>query len=585
MRGYFCQRKAGWDTHGLPVEVEVSKELGIHAKDEIENYGVEPFIHRCLESVFRYTRQWEELTERLGFWIHLDEAYVTYHQSYVESVWWALKTLFDRGLLYQGHKIVWWWPQGGTALSSGEVGQGYREVADPSVYVRFPLVDPQVRSAGFSRESAAAPPKGGTTNDEGGTTSGEELRDADLLVWTTTPWTLPSNQFVAVKPDLEYAIVAVEDDPRKLIIASALVASIAQKIGRTCTVVATRSGRDLLGLRYLPPFGDYYRSAGETRGRLPRRRQPTRRLAGRGRGFRDHRHGHGRGPPGPGLRRSRLRRAPDRAGPVRRRRRPGVDLLGGPRRHLHQRDARFPGPQRETVRSRHHPPPARRGQTTAPGAVSPRLSLLLACRRGPANPVSPQELVHPHHAVQGADAGQQPRDPLAARTHPRWPLWQFPRNQCRLGPLPRAVLGHAAADLGLRKDGLRGGGGQLRRTASQARRLRHRGLGSSQAGQSFAVRGSEGPQAVHRRGHLRLAQGARQADAPRERGDRLLVRLRGHALCPMGLSAPGGLLSAVDGAVSGRLHQRSHRPDARMVLQPVGDQHPAIQPRRRGRRQ
>ena len=141
MRGHFCERKGGWDTHGLPVEVEVCKELGIHSKEEIENFGVEPFIHQCIESVFRYVRQWEELTERIGFWIHLDEAYVTFHQSYVESVWWALKNFFERGLLYQGHKIVWWWAQGGTALSSGEVGQGYREVADPSVFVRFPLVD------------------------------------------------------------------------------------------------------------------------------------------------------------------------------------------------------------------------------------------------------------------------------------------------------------------------------------------------------------------------------------------------------------------------------------------------------------
>ena len=141
MRGYLCRRKAGWDTHGLPVEVEVCKELGIHSKEEIEAFGVEPFIRKCVESVFRYTQQWEQLTERLGFWIHLDEAYVTFHQSYVESVWWALKNLFDRGLLYQGHKIVWWWAQGGTALSSGEVGQGYREVADPSVFVRFPLVE------------------------------------------------------------------------------------------------------------------------------------------------------------------------------------------------------------------------------------------------------------------------------------------------------------------------------------------------------------------------------------------------------------------------------------------------------------
>ena len=107
--------KAGWDTHGLPVEVEVCKELGIHSKEEIEAYGVEPFVHKCQQSVCD-TREWEKLTERLGFWIPLDEAYVTYHQSYVESVWWALKNLFDRGLLYQGHKIVWWWAKGGTAL-------------------------------------------------------------------------------------------------------------------------------------------------------------------------------------------------------------------------------------------------------------------------------------------------------------------------------------------------------------------------------------------------------------------------------------------------------------------------------------
>ena len=173
MRGYRCERKAGWDTHGLPVEVEVCKEMGIHSKEEIEEFGVEPFIRKCLESVFRYTKQWEELTERLGFWIHLEEAYVTYHQTYVESVWWALKNLFDRGLLYQGHKIVWWWAQGGTALSAGEVGQGYREVADPSVYVRFPLLDEE----------------------------GDE-EDVNLLVWTTTPWTLPSNQFAAVNPGL-----------------------------------------------------------------------------------------------------------------------------------------------------------------------------------------------------------------------------------------------------------------------------------------------------------------------------------------------------------------------------------------------
>ncbi|MCE5268241.1 MAG: isoleucine--tRNA ligase [Planctomycetaceae bacterium] len=246
MRGYNCQRKAGWDTHGLPVEVEVCKEMGIHSKEEIEAFGVEPFIRKCLESVFRYTREWEQLTERLGFWIHLDEAYVTYHQSYVESVWWALKSLFDRGLLYQGYKIVWWWAQGGTALSSGEVGQGYREVADPSVFVRFPLVSPLPLGEG----------------------QGEGLRDVDLLVWTTTPWTLPSNQFAAVKPDLEYSIVSVEGDSRKLVLASALVETVSQKANKKFEVVATLPGEQLLGLRYVPPFRHYYDLQGDKQGRL-----------------------------------------------------------------------------------------------------------------------------------------------------------------------------------------------------------------------------------------------------------------------------------------------------------------------------
>ena len=205
MRGYLCRRKAGWDTHGLPVEVEVCKELGIHSKEEIEAFGVEPFIRKCVESVFRYTQQWEQLTERLGFWIHLDEAYVTFHQSYVESVWWALKTLFDRGLLYQGHKIVWWWAQGGTALSCRRsrprLPRGGRSQRVCAVSRSCPL-------SLWERARVRA------------------LCDVDLLVWTTTPWTLPSNQFAAVKPDLEYSVVAVEGETRKLILASALVETV-----------------------------------------------------------------------------------------------------------------------------------------------------------------------------------------------------------------------------------------------------------------------------------------------------------------------------------------------------------------------
>ena len=235
MRGYRCERKAGWDTHGLPVEVEVGKELGIHSKEEIEAYGIEPFIQKCQQSVFRYIEQWQELTQRLGFWVDLDEAYVTYHQSYVESVWWSLKQLFDRGLLYQGHKIVWWWAQGGTALSAGEVGEGYRDVADPSVYVLFPLVDSPNRS---------------------------------LVVWTTTPWTLPSNMYAAVHPDLEYSVVSDAENGKELVIASALVETIATKLKRELPVVETISGQSLIGQRYAPPFDNYYESLGEATGEL-----------------------------------------------------------------------------------------------------------------------------------------------------------------------------------------------------------------------------------------------------------------------------------------------------------------------------
>ncbi|HKQ47406.1 MAG TPA: isoleucine--tRNA ligase [Phycisphaerae bacterium] len=236
MTGHYCLRKGGWDTHGLPVEVEVCKELGIHTKEEIENYGVEAFNKKCLESVFRYTKEWEELTRRLGFWVNLEEAYVTYHQSYVESVWWSLKQLFDAGLLYQGHKIVWWWAQGGTALSSGEVGQGYREVDDPSVFVRFPVViDERAKRAGIPEKT-------------------------NLLVWTTTPWTLPSNTFAAVHKDFDYAVVHDDETGERLIFAAQLVEPIAKKVKKTekWKIERTVKGSVLVGLSYRPPF-DYYR--------------------------------------------------------------------------------------------------------------------------------------------------------------------------------------------------------------------------------------------------------------------------------------------------------------------------------------
>src|SRR3954464_182909 len=248
MRGFRCERKAGWDTHGLPVEVEVCKELGIHSKEEIETFGIEPFIQKCQQSVWRYMKEWERMTDRIGFWVDLKNAYATYHQSYVESVWWSLKDLYDRGLLYQGHQIVWWWAQGGTALSSGEVGEGYRSVADPSVYVKFPLLD-----------------------DAGKPT------DTSLLVWTTTPWTLPSNQFAAVHPDLSYSVLGTsysvpgdeDEKPHRLIAATALVETLRAKTKQELPEVdKPLKGSDLIGRRYQPPFDYFYKSSGNRIGTL-----------------------------------------------------------------------------------------------------------------------------------------------------------------------------------------------------------------------------------------------------------------------------------------------------------------------------
>ncbi len=220
MRGFRVPRKAGWDTHGLPVEIEVEKELGISGKEDIEKYGVEKFTRRCIESVFRYTREWEELTERIGFWVDVTDAYVTFHKSYVERVWWSLKTLFERGLLYEDRKIVWWWAQGGTTLSAAEVGLGYRKVADPSVFVRF-------RS--------------------------EEDPRLSYLAWTTTPWTLPSNVALAVNPGARYVRVEVPEKDggsEVLVMAAELVEKVLAEKVEPVSVSDAFPGKDLAGRRY-----------------------------------------------------------------------------------------------------------------------------------------------------------------------------------------------------------------------------------------------------------------------------------------------------------------------------------------------
>ncbi|MEX2414172.1 MAG: isoleucine--tRNA ligase, partial [Thermoleophilaceae bacterium] len=220
MRGRLVHRKAGWDCHGLPVELEIEKELGFTSKDDIERYGVAEFNAKCRESVLRYIDEWNRLTERIGFWIDTDDAYYTLDDGYVESVWWSLKQVWDKGLLYEGHKVVPYCPRCGTALSSHEVALGYRDVVDPSVYVRFPLRD----QPGVS-----------------------------LLGWTTTPWTLVSNAALAVNPEVEYLRVRMNGDGGETFILAAALAD--RVLGEGAYEVEGRCrGAELAGTPYEPPF-------------------------------------------------------------------------------------------------------------------------------------------------------------------------------------------------------------------------------------------------------------------------------------------------------------------------------------------
>nr|WP_317357345.1 isoleucine--tRNA ligase [uncultured Tyzzerella sp.] len=220
MKGYKVLRKAGWDTHGLPVELEIEKKLGISGKPQIENYGVEPFIKQCKDSVFTYESLWRTMSDRVGFWADMDNPYVTYHNSYIESVWWALKQIWDKGLLYKGHKIVPYCPRCGTSLSSHEVAQGYKDVKDKSAYAKF-LVK-------------------GTTNEF-------------LLAWTTTPWTLPSNVALTVNADEDYVKVALNGE--KYILADALVSKVFGEEEKP-EILEKCKGANLKGLEYEPLF-DY----------------------------------------------------------------------------------------------------------------------------------------------------------------------------------------------------------------------------------------------------------------------------------------------------------------------------------------
>ncbi len=225
MKGYMVPRKAGWDTHGLPVELEVEKELGLDGKEQIEGYGLDPFISKCKESVWKYKGMWEDFSGTVGFWADMDDPYVTYHDDFIESEWWALKQIWDKGLLYKGFKIVPYCPRCGTPLSSHEVAQGYKEVKERSAVARFKVI-------------------------------GE---DAYFLAWTTTPWTLPSNVALCVNPDEDYCKVKAVDG-YTYYMAKALLDKVLGKLGeegkktKTYEILEDYKGKDLEYKEYEPLF-------------------------------------------------------------------------------------------------------------------------------------------------------------------------------------------------------------------------------------------------------------------------------------------------------------------------------------------
>ena len=242
MKGYQVLRKGGWDTHGLPVELAVEQELGLSSKRDIEEYGIEEFNRKCRESVFRYVREWEEMTDRIGFWVDMDDPYVTLENDYIESGWWILKTLWDRGLLYQGMRGTPHCPRCVTSLSSHELALGYQEdTPDPSVFVKFEVENPPVQLQPIMYKYRQREYIQGVRTP------------LHFLAWTTTPWTLPGNTALAVDADAEYSVVELEGDngPELLILASALVED---NIRQEHTVVGTLPGSELVGLGYTPLY-------------------------------------------------------------------------------------------------------------------------------------------------------------------------------------------------------------------------------------------------------------------------------------------------------------------------------------------
>ena len=399
MQGFHVKRKAGWDCHGLPVEVAVEKELGLSGKKDIEAYGVAEFNERCRESVLRHVDAFSALTQRMGYWIDLSDAYRTMDADYVESVWWALKSIYDKGLLVRDFRISPYCPRCGTALSDHEMGQPdvYREVTDPSVTVRFPV------------ESVPAG-------------ANSQLDGADLLVWTTTPWTLVSNTAVAVHPEVNYVVARKAGHEDKVVVAEALFARV---LGDGWQVLATVRGTDLIGVKYTRPFGivDIPDAHRVVAGSFVTTEDGTG-LVHLAPAFGaddmevSRANGLPRGEPGAARRAVRGRAAAGRR-----------DVLQG----RGQAAGRGPGRARAAVQVR-----AARAQLPALLAVRHRAAVLRAA-----------VLVHQDHRDQGPAARGEREDQLAAAHDQERPVRRVAAQQRRLGAVADPVLGHAAAAVGV----------------------------------------------------------------------------------------------------------------------------------------
>ena len=502
MRGFRVDRKAGWDTHGLPVEIEVEKQLGLEGRHAVEDYGVAEYNAACRASVLKYKDLWDALTVRMGYWVDLDDPYVTFENDYVESVWNLLKRLWDKGLLYEGHKIQWYSPANGTVLSSHEVSLGYKEVQDTSVTVRFPVVG------------------------EPGTS---------LLAWTTTPWTLPSNAALAVAPKTAYVKV-------RLPLADAEGGDGGQPpVGRGARLDRRKAGRQAARRRPRGRRAPDGRGAGRDRVRAalpphrrpravrtgrrpPGRRRAGRRLARRRRRLRDDRGRDRHRPHGAGLRHGRLDDGPEEEGlPVLNPIEPdgrfhdGFPLVGGMDfkaadrpilRDLRERGLLF----REDSYVHNYPHDWRKGDA--------------------ADAVPGRELVRQHDPHQGPDGGAQPDRQLAARGHRDGPGfggwlennvdWALSRSRYWGTPLPIWVETFDD-DRHPARDDASQPAEPYRECIGSIEALREKVGGTFPAGRHQPGPGHRRPPPALRR-RADLARPQRRHHAPRPRPDRRLVR-------------------------------------------------------------